>query len=353
MSERKWRILFQISFVLIACLAIEGVLRFSGYPPGDLRPNWLWFRPVDSLYVIHDFYTNHRGILVADSDYWNQQGIHINSDGFRGKEFSELDSTKKKVLFIGDSFTWGMSASPFQDSSFCDILGRETPYQIINTGIPAADPAQYNQIATVYVPRLKPDYVFVVFFMGNDLMKEDRRVLPDTPFYYWTNAGAILADIDGRHFESPQAAYNYLANEKYFLKSPTRWYEKVISKSSLLSRLYAARFRVEEKISYETLRKNTSVTKRYLKNIVNTCAGLQIPVKFILIPESKEADMTTENYDKKYQDILEDKELKTLWLFPNPQKSYFKPNPDGHLNNMGHRVYAKYIETYLQQHLLQ
>ncbi len=95
------------------------------------------------------------------------------------------------------------------------------------------------------------------------------------------------------------------------------------------------------------------MTKRYLKNIVNTCAGLQIPVKFILIPESKEADMTTENYDKKYQDILEDKELKTLWLFPNPQKSYFKPNPDGHLNNMGHRVYAKYIETYLQQHLLQ
>lgn len=351
MSERKWRILFQISFVLIACLIIEVVLRFSGYPPGDLRPNWLRFTPVDSLYVIHDFYTNHKGILVADSNYWNQQGIHINSDGFRGKEFSELDSTQKKVLFIGDSFTWGMSASPFQDSSFCDILGRETSYQIINTGIPAADPAQYNQIAKIYVPELKPDYVFVVFFMGNDLMKEDRKVLPDTPFYYWTNAGAILADIDGRHFESPQAAYRYLANEKYFLKSPVHWYEKIISKSSLLSRLYAARFRIEEKISYERLRTNTSITKAYLKDIVNTCAGLQIPLKFILIPESKEANMTSEKYYHKYEDILGDEELKNYWLFPNHEKNYFKPNPDGHLNNLGHSVYAHFIESYLKQHL--
>lgn len=249
MKERSKRVIFQVSFVLVCCVIIEFVLRGMGYPPGDLRPNWLWFDPVDSLYVIHDYYTNDKGLLVADKDYWAKEKIAINSAGFRGKEFTELDSTKKKVLIIGDSFTWGMSASPFQDSSYCDLLARETDYEIVNTGIPAADPPQYLKIAEEYSAQIKPDIILVLFFMGNDLMKEDRAVIPNRPFYYWTNAGAVLADIDGKHFDNAQDAYNYLSNEKYFLKHPVRWYEKVISKSALLSRLYAARFRIEDRKS--------------------------------------------------------------------------------------------------------
>ena len=202
MNVQAKRTLFQVCFIAIACIAIEISLRFMGYPPGDLRPNWLWFRPVDSLYVIPDFYTNERGLLVASKDYWSKEDIYINNDGFRGGDFEKLDSTRarKRILFIGDSFTWGMSASPFQDSSFCDILGRDSAFEVINTGIPAADPPQYLKIAETYIPQLKPDFVFVVFFEGNDLMKEERKVTPGRQFYYWTNAGAVLADIDGRHY---------------------------------------------------------------------------------------------------------------------------------------------------------
>ncbi|MCW5906316.1 MAG: hypothetical protein KIS94_00510 [Chitinophagales bacterium] len=347
---RKWLkwLGFQLLLLLLFCAAIEVVLRSMGYQPGDLRPNWLHFQPVDSLVVIPDFFTNEKGLLVASKDYWAEQHLAINDEGFRGKDFNELDSTRKKILFIGDSFTWGMSASPFYDSSFCDLLARETDFEIINTGIPAADPPQYLAIAQQYIPQLQPHIVFVVFFMGNDLMKHDRQVTPDSPFYYWTNAGAILADIDGKHFANAQAAYDYLANERYFLKHPKKLYEKIVAASALLSRLYAGIYRIEEKIAYERLRKNTSITKKYLNAIQQLAANNHVPIKFILIPESKEADYTKEKYCNRYADLLKDKQTEADWLIWHTPKEYFKPNPDGHLNNAGHRLYADSVKSYLK-----
>lgn len=346
------RFVFQVGFVLVACIIIELILRAMGYLPGDLRPNWLWFQPVDSLYVIHDFYTNDKGLLVAEHDYWKKEGIYINNDGFRGKEFSDLDtaSGKRKILFIGDSFTWGMSASPFQDSSFCDILGRDKNYEVINAGIPAADPPQYLKIAETYIPQLKPDFVFVVFFEGNDLMKEDRAVIPNRQFYYWTNAGAVLADIDGHHFQDAQSAYDYLANEKYFLKQPNKWYEVVISKSALLSRLYAGKFRVEEKLKFEKARKDCSLTKKYFARILKVAKQSNVPIRIAVIPDSKHADMSIEDYRSYYSDFFNDESVKAGWLIWENKKDYFKPNPDGHLNNVGHNLYASRIKSFLDNY---
>jgi hypothetical protein len=352
MSPSAKRILFQLGFVAVACTVIEGCLRFMGYPPGDLRPNWLWFQPVDSLYVIHDFYTNDKGLLVASKEYWSKQKININSDGFRGKEFSELDFTgkKKRLLFIGDSFTWGMSASPFQHNSFCDIIGRDSAFEVINTGIPAADPPQYLKIAETYIPTLKPDFVFVIFFEGNDIMKEDRIVTPGRQFYYWTNAGAILADMDGHHFQTAKEAYDYLSNEKYFLKFPKKWYEVIISKSALLSRLYAGKYRVEEKLNFERLRKNTSLTKKYLTAIKAVADKNGVPLKIVVIPDRKHANMNVDDYREYYSDLLNDKRLKESWLIFENTKQYFRPNPDGHLNNDGHKAYAEKITSFIQSY---
>ncbi len=169
-----------IVLALMLGLAEIGV-RLMGYNPGDLSPVWLNFKPVDTLRVDNYFYTNKEGILVADSTYWARQQIGINEDGFRSPSFSKLDSCKKKVLFIGDSFAWGKSAEPLTGNCFVDLVRKETGCEVINLGIPGADPAQYYELAKKYIPTLKPDVVFVMFFMGNDLMTEDRKVIPWPP----------------------------------------------------------------------------------------------------------------------------------------------------------------------------
>lgn len=341
-------IFFQVSFVAISLFLIEITLRLIGYQPGDIKPNWLNFHPVDSLYIIHDYYTNCKGILVADRGYWAKQNILINEDGFRSPDFSKLDSTKKKILFIGDSFTWGMSASPVTDHCFVDLIRNETNYEISNAGIPAADPVQYSLLAQKYIPTLKPDYVVVMFFMGNDLMKEDRKIITGEPFYYYTNAGAILADIDGIHFKTAQDAYNYFMNNKYYLLHPKNIFEKIVSKSSLFSRLYSVRFRIQEKIEYTQMIKDTRITKKYLLAIKAIAEQYHVPLKFVLIPEIKEADMPIEKYIGKYNDILGDSSLRKDWLVLQNSKSYFNDYPDAHLNNAGHRFYADCLKAFLK-----
>lgn len=348
MSNRLKLILFQIVFVGTSVIVIEIVLRQVGYRPGDLKPNWLNFHPVDSLYVIHDYYTNSKGILVADSNFWAERNVHINEGGFRSPDFSKIDSSKKKILFIGDSFTWGMTAEPVVGNCFVDLIRSETNFEVINLGIPAADPMQYEALAKEYIPKLNPDLVVVVFFMGNDLMKQERTIIPNEPFYYYTNAGALLADIDGIHFKTAQAAYNYFVNDKYYLHQPKNIFETLVAKSSLLSRLYSVRFRIAEKIEYEKLVKDSGITRKHLTSIKSIAAQNKTLIKFLLIPEIKEADMLVDDYKKKYAALLQDSALNKDWLFPQNVKLNFNDYPDAHLNNNGHRFYADYLKDFLE-----
>lgn len=348
MSDKNKRILFQVSFVLISLLVIEITLRAIGYKPGDIKPNWYNFHPEDSLILDPHFRTTTDGLLIADSICNAKDKVHINEGGFRSPDFSKLDTARKKILLIGDSFTWGMSAEPVQGNCYADLLRNETQYEIINLGIPAADPVQYEQLAGKYIPAIKPSYVLVMFFMGNDLMKYDRPVVPGEPYCYFTNAGALLADIDGRHFKNVNAIYQYVMNEKYYIGKPQNLPELIISKSALLSRLYSIRFRIEEKIEYERMVKNTSITKKYLLKIKQTCAKYNVPVKLVLIPEIKEANWPLKKYVAKYADILLDNILKNDWLMFENKKSNFNNYPDAHLNNAGHRFYADSIKTFLK-----
>ncbi|MFM2307328.1 MAG: hypothetical protein RLZZ367_1997 [Bacteroidota bacterium] len=348
MTERTKRLLFQFFLVAIAFVIIEFTLRAIGYKPGDIKPNWYNFNPVDTLYPDPNFRTTTDGLLIADSINNARLGMHINESGFRSPDFARLDTSKKKVLLIGDSFTYGMSATPIEGHCFADILRKETNYEVINTGIPAADPVQYEQIANKYIPTLKPDYVLVMFFMGNDLMKYERPIVPGEPYCYFTNAGALLADIDGKHFKNVKEIYHYILHKKYYLGSPKNIAEKIISKSALLSRLYSARFRIQEKLEYESMIKNTAITKNHLYNIKRICVANHIPLKYVLIPEIKEADWPLGKYITKYANILLDNNLRNDWIMFENQKSNFNNYPDAHLNNAGHRFYADSIKTFLK-----
>ncbi len=338
-------ILFQFLLFLLACVLIELFLRSTGTLPGDLRPNWIYFKPVDSLFVIPDFVTNKEGLVVAGKEYWRQKDVYVNEDGFRAKEVSQISTTKKKLLFIGDSFTWGMSAEPFNDSSFCDLLAKDTLLEVINTGIPVADPVQYAAVAEKYLPLVKPNMVFVVFYMGNDLMRTDRTILSGQPYYYWTNAGAVYADIDGRHFNSAIESYDYLVNEKYFLKRPHGWGERLIANSALLSKLYSAKFRIEEKMDAENAMKNSAITKKYLQRIVSLTKQNKSDIRIVIIPELKEVNLSKQEYFERYADLLRDNELSKYFTMPQGDESWYKETPDGHLNNLGHRKYAEYIRS--------
>lgn len=111
------------------------------------------------------FITDPDGLLVA-----NPALPGVNAEGYRTPGFSEARPGQKRVLLLGDSFAWGLTAEPLTEC-FADRL-RDAGYVVYNLGIPATGPAQYAAQAALYIPRLKPDVVCVSFYPGNDFQVE-------------------------------------------------------------------------------------------------------------------------------------------------------------------------------------
>jgi lysophospholipase L1-like esterase len=259
-----------------------------------------------------------------------------------------MDTTKPKLLLIGDSFTWGLTAQPL-DSSFADRLRGMMDMTIINTGIPIADPAQYEAIGAKYIPQLRPEWVVVMVYLGNDIMQEERPIVPFRPFYYYTNAGAMMADDDGRHLNSAQEAYDYYTHQKFFLLHPANLGENIIAKSALLSRIYSFRYRWREKMDAENAIRHMDITRHHLLAIRDLCTRNGCKLQIILIPERKEADRSVSFLMQRYKDVCQDRKLSTCMYIPDFNASrYYTAYPDGHLNNAGHAFFANAIAQYIR-----
>jgi hypothetical protein len=302
----KTKIILSCTIILFIVLIITELLfRFLGHQPGNLTPNWANFKPVDSLIEYHHFFTNSHGLIVANKGYFDSVHININSDGFRTPEWSSIDTSKKTDLFIGDSFTWGLSANPVT-ACFVDLVRNQSSNNIVNLGIPVADPLQYSELAKKYIPKIKPQHVFVILFLGNDIMQNDRIITPNKPLYFYTNAGAMLASDNNRTFTTASEAYHYYVAEKYFLLHPTTIFQKVASKSALFSLLYAFHLRWEEKQQYKKYSSN-DFTKKHLYQIVKHCKANHSNLHIVVIPEQKEAtkiQLTSKTDTKPFLQIL-------------------------------------------------
>lgn len=131
----------------------------------------------------------------------------INTDGFKSIAFKSYNTKRKKILLIGDSFTWGHNAEPITNC-FADYLLSQG-YIVYNTGISGSDPAQYKAIAEKYIPMLQPDVVIVNFFMGNDIFYFERQPKPLIPIFYSTNSTNLIACPRGVYFDNMDSCYAY------------------------------------------------------------------------------------------------------------------------------------------------
>lgn len=145
----------------------------------------------------------------VDVAYTLQVQQPINADGFRSIPFRNDTTRKRKVLLLGDSFTWGHSATHFSQS-FGELLAAGG-YAVYNSGISGADPTQYAAVARKYIPIIQPDVVVVNLYLGNDIFDFERPLAPGHALQYRTNAGTFIAYPGRERLPNAQAAYAFLA----------------------------------------------------------------------------------------------------------------------------------------------
>jgi hypothetical protein len=179
-------------------LSVEIALRIIGYQPGKISYSQ-WFKEVEELSELSGFITDTNGIFKVGTQYlklfklqkpytpeytdslfksnyvaeifyliddyhrtdlnneFSKKLAHlkqtaltnidtsiihysknsINKEGFHSLEFIQYKSSKKKVLLLGDSFTWGHSTSNKTNSFANELLAKG--YIVYNTGISGAD----------------------------------------------------------------------------------------------------------------------------------------------------------------------------------------------------------------------
>lgn len=294
-------------------------------------------------------------LLSSDKNEWKNALIDYihqpyNQEGFRSIAFKKYKGNKKKVLIIGDSFVYGMSAMPFHKSFTDNLLARGI--MVYSAGIPGTDPAQYAAIAEKYIPMLQPDLVILCFYEGNDYMVSYREPLPHRPHEHLTNAGFFQSNPTGSYLNPNEAYQYYLSQIKVPEQSAFIFSHTVIG--AMLWKLFFALNWVKHpaiekhNVALQQLyavSQRTDITHRYLNRFNLACKQNNVAVKYVIIPDNG----LPHNLNQEYctiDTLLAQASFKdTPYLFPkNLHPKHHFASTDYHFNNKGSKVFADYLE---------
>jgi len=283
----------------------------------------------------------------------------INEEGFRSIPFNKIQSDKKKILLLGDSFVYGLSASPTY-YSFADLLLAKG-YIVYNTGINGTDPAQYAAILEKYLARLQPDLVLLNFSSASDFMTFPREAKAFKPHEHQTNAGFIESAPLGS-FLNAQESYNFYEDFVSIPKSSLAYF--LCKHSSALSFLYgllvdaelvyhpqrSAYFKARKGISDADMAFNTKVPIDKMNALARE---FKVPFLNVIIPVKPESRISDKNYNANFVDE------ESLNISFSSYKYHYPLNlelgdyeKEGvHFNNKGSEKYANYLEELIIQTL--
>ena len=102
--------------------------------------------------------------------------IHVghNNMGFRDHEHGE--KKKKRIAFIGDSFTWGYDVEV--EERFTNLLQQKIEnWEIVNLGVSGYGTDQAFVLLQDRFEQYLPDIVFLTFYRGNDRGENKSKVI--------------------------------------------------------------------------------------------------------------------------------------------------------------------------------
>ncbi|NLY02759.1 MAG: hypothetical protein GXY83_42440 [Rhodopirellula sp.] len=333
-------------------LILLGVSLTIGFLAADLIVRYVFFNPVceysgsglkiqlspEMLYTI-----------VPDSR------LGINSDGFRDHEFTLEKNGKKRICFLGDSFTMGLNVRPEETipEALQTCLGED--FDVCNMGALGFGPDQSLKVLKKTGLKLMPDLVIEAVFPANDfndLYKNGLFTLDESGQLIETKTNMVKSLI----FPSASA----IVNQVQFL------WAKAWTVDILLPLLF------NDGYDYDLLDDPNSDRSKYKVLVMGAVlnefhlAATRQGASFlvVIIPsfnnicddkELKQNNVDPERYftpENLVQFLAEKHSIPVLNLTPafmaNKQRCDLWDRQDGHLSPLGTRYAAEIIAEYIQ-----
>lgn len=275
----------------------------------------------------------------SDSLFLSYASNPVNVDGFYSIPFDTSCHEGKRLLLLGDSFTWGHSTSN-KTLSFANIL-LSRGFQVYNTGVSGADLPQYLHVLRTYFSNLEPDAVVLNLFMGNDIMDYERRPLPYVPVHFSTNAGNLLSFQGDTQLLDMHQAYNNIMRNMVVKGSGVFAKIAINTVIGAYAWAVAARFGFVSQQFYQ-YPDSPSIpeSRETLVSIRAFCDSVDVPLIVSIIPTIENGSLVgAESNPKVFENIT--------FHQPEMNLDLYRVD-DGHFNDEGHLFYANYLEQLLE-----
>ena len=270
----------------------------------------------------------------ADTEYLAGK---YNNAGFTGNDLVPVITDKSTILFIGDSHTFGVAARPILKKRFVSLV-ENAGFYTYDAGIGGLDVVQYGLIADKFIPALKPDYVALMLYLGNDINRPPSPVAPGKHLHFQTNFGWIQGyDRYGYSFlDAAEAVDHWL---KIQCASSLEPWVRFLFKSRVIHMLYLFYYDyIKSLYSAVQVNDDNEWVARTILHIMQLASKENAKFLLFVIPEKTRLAREEIESDIRF--------LRNMGLTPvypvNLGISDYQVE-GGHMLNSGHRKYADFI----------
>jgi len=318
---KVYKLLLIGAFIGLALLLPEVLARVflpEWKPPASDKP---------SLFV----HNSHTGWMHPASTTMEHYGGNISSNvmGLRGEEVGEKN--KPRVLFLGDSFTWGWGIGENEDR-YTDRLQKQlSDYQFINAGIIGFNTLQEFLLLEHYFSDIKPDYLVLQVF-ANDF-PENLTAEGIYPRPHFDNQD----DFSIKNHPAPEDKGGWIKKSIIYIGEHTYFYRQVIIR--ILTLILDAGITLEEKVQAPPESDLLKGMEIALKLIFQFSERHHIPMLVIFSSiDSQQREMV--------EKISMDYKIKAINLDPAfyTATNEWKDHTE-HWNVYGHSLVAEYLQS--------
>jgi len=272
----------------------------------------------------------------------NQQGFHDT------QEFARSDDLqgKFKIIALGDSFTFGMTAD--MGKSYIESIESDQEDAVLwNMGIPGTGTRQALQSFSVFGPVMQPDVTLLGFYVNdfkdNMVPIHGQKVTADANeeeiWFRWEDRWGNIIMLD-----LPSTWY-YREQRK---DPPASELERLVG-ITRLGTLSLRLFDVLGDSAYERLRaaRETEVTRDYLEELRDTVSAQYSELLVLLIPHRSDLVSPGGHYSTAIQLMAE---LEIPYIDPRSELEVtvdYTVLPDVHWNNAGHQKMGELLSRCL------